>query len=162
MSLDFDAAFQRLIGHEGGYVADPNDPGGETKYGISKKAYPNLDIRNLTLSQAKEIYRRDYWDVIGDDADPAIKFQVFDFAVNSGPGTAIRKLQSAIGVADDGIFGPRSRAALAALPVSDVLMRYLAERLAYLPKLKNWPHHGAGWANRIAANLRYAAQDNEV
>ncbi len=162
MTLAFDQAFDRLIGHEGGYVNDPRDPGGETKFGISKRSYPHLDIASLTREQAKTIYQRDFWEPLGPDAHPAIRFQAFDFAVNSGIQTAIRKLQRAIGAADDGLFGPRSRAALAAQPVSDVLMRFLAERLEFMTKLKNWPHHGAGWANRIAGNLRYAAEDNEV
>ena len=58
---NFDRAFRFLIGEEGGYVNDPADPGGETKFGISKRAYPQLDIKSLTLDQAKAIYRRDYW-----------------------------------------------------------------------------------------------------
>ena len=102
--MDFDTAFKRLIGHEGGLTENPNDPGGLTNYGISQRSYPNVDIRNLTVNQAKDIYQRDFWDVIG-NAHPAIKFQVFDFAVNSGINTAIRKLQAAIGVADDGHWG---------------------------------------------------------
>lgn len=162
MTLTFDQAFDRLIGHEGGYVNDPADPGGETKFGISKRSYPNIDIKNLTREQAKTIYLRDFWQPLGEDAHPAVKFQAFDFAVNSGIQTAIRKLQSVVGAADDGIFGPRSRAALAAMPVSDVLMLYLAARLEFMTKLKNWPDHGKGWANRIAGNLRYGASDNEV
>jgi len=60
----FDKAFEILIGHEGGYVNDVNDRGGETRYGISKRAYPHIDIANLTLAQAKEIYRTDYWDKV--------------------------------------------------------------------------------------------------
>lgn len=157
--MNFDEAFARLIGHEGGYVNDPTDPGGETKYGISKRSYPQVDIKNLSLQDAKNIYYRDFWAPLG-DAHPAIKFQVFDFAVNSGIQTAIRKLQAAIDAADDGHWGPRSEAALEALELNDVLMRFAAQRLRYMTKLKNWPQHGAGWANRIAAQLYYAAEDN--
>ncbi len=160
--ITFDKAFDRLIGHEGGYVNDPDDPGGETKWGISKRAYPHLDISSLTREQAKTIYFRDFWTPLGGDAHSAIRFQTFDFAVNSGIQTAIRKLQAVIGAVDDGIFGPRSRAALAAMPVSDVLMRYASARLRFMAKLKNWPKHGAGWVNRMASNLDYAALDNEV
>ena len=65
---NFDRAFRFLIGEEGGYSADPHDPGGETKFGISKRAYPQLDIKSLTLDQAKAIYRRDYWDRLQLDA----------------------------------------------------------------------------------------------
>ena len=53
----WDSAFDLLMLNEGGYVNNPNDPGGETKYGVSKKAYPDIDIENLTLEQAKKIYR---------------------------------------------------------------------------------------------------------
>ena len=158
--MDFDTAFARLIGHEGNYVNDPRDPGGETKFGISKRSYPNEDIANLTLERAKEIYRRDFWDVLGDDVHPAIKFQAFDFAVNSGIGTAIRKLQAAIGVADDGHWGPMSAAKLASMDLNDVLMRFVAERLDFWRKLSTWPAFGNGWAGRAATDLRYAAEDN--
>ena len=156
----FNTAFDRLIGHEGAYVNDPLDPGGETNWGISKRSYPNVDIKALTRDGAKAIYLRDFWDVLGENVHPSIKFQVFDFAVNSGIGTAIRKLQAAVGVADDGHWGPASAAALAAMDRNDVLMRFVAERLDFWRKLSTWPRFGAGWAGRAAADLRYAAQDN--
>lgn len=155
----FETTFDRLIGHEGGYVNDPADPGGETKFGISKRSYPHLDIKNLTRDQAMEIYHADFW-VSLEGADPAIKFQLFDFAVNSGIGTALRKLQLVVGVADDGHWGPLSKAALAAMDRNDVLMLLNAERLDYMTRLKNWPDASRGWARRIVANLRYAAKDN--
>ena len=78
----FDNAFDRVIGHEGGYVNNSKDPGGETKYGISKRAYPTLDIKSLTLADAKAIYKRDYWDRAQCDAlPPGVAFDVFDAAV---------------------------------------------------------------------------------
>lgn len=159
-SENFEQAFNRLLSSEGGYINDPADPGGETNWGISKRSYPDLDIQHLTREDAMAIYKRDFWDVLGEEAHPAIKFQVFDFAVNSGIATAIRKLQSAIGVADDGHFGPVSAAKLKAMDVSDVLMRFVAERLDFWRRLSTWPRFGAGWAGRAAADLRYAAQDN--
>lgn len=157
--ITFDTAFDRLISHEGGYVNDPQDPGGETNWGISKRSYPNVDIKNLTRDGAKEIYRRDFWDVLG-DSNPAIKFQVFDFAVNSGIGTAIRKLQSALGLADDGRWGPISAAKLASADLSDVLMRYAGQRLMFMTSLSTWDRFGRGWARRIAGQLNYASEDN--
>lgn len=162
MAISFDKAFTRLIDHEAGYINDPADPGGETKYGISKRSYPHLDIKNLTLGEARSIYYKDYWMAIGVDAPDSIRFQVFDFGVNSGIGTAIRRLQTALNVADDGDFGERSRNALMHMSESDVLMRYIAERLDFMTRLKNWPDHGKGWSRRIAANLRFAADDNDV
>ena len=157
--MNFDTAFSRLIDSEGGYVNDPADPGGETKYGISKRSYPDVDIANLTLDGAKAIYLRDFWNPLG-DAHPAIKFQCFDFAVNSGIGTAIRKLQLAVGVADDGHWGPKSAAALAAMDLNDVLMRFAAQRLFFMTSLSTWTEFGKGWARRIAKDLLYAAEDN--
>ena len=157
--MNFDEAFTRLLGHEGRYVNNPKDPGGETNWGVSKRSYPNVDIKALTQDGAKDIYLRDFWRPLG-DTHPAIKFQAFDFAVNSGIQTAIRKLQTAIGVADDGHWGPMSASRLAGLDLSDALMLYLAERLDFMRKLSTWPSFSSGWAGRVADNLRYAAMDN--
>ena len=163
--MTFDIAFDRLIGHEGGYVNDPNDPGGETNWGISKRAYPNLIIKELTREQAKEIYRRDFWERINADRLVArgydgVAFQLMDFAINSGIETAVRYLQRASGVADDGHWGPVSQLAIENLSESDLIMRLNAERLDLMTRLKNWPNHGRGWARRIAGNLRYGAEDS--
>lgn len=74
---------------EGGYVNDPNDPGGETNYGISKRAYPNVDIKNLTRQSAQDLYQRDYWDAInGSSLDPALAAVALDTAINMGVGRA--------------------------------------------------------------------------
>lgn len=157
--MNFDTAFARLIDSEGGYTNNPTDPGGETKYGISKRSYPNEDIAGMTLDRAKEIYLRDFWSPLG-EAHPAIKFQAFDFAVNSGIQTALRKLQAAIGVADDGHWGPVSAAKLASLDLNDVLMKFAAERLLFMASLSTWSEFGRGWVRRIAQNLKYASEDN--
>ena len=159
--MNFDVAIERILSHEGGYVNHPSDPGGETKWGISKRSYPNLNIKELTREQAKEIYKRDFWDKINGDAlYDGVAFQTLDFAVNSGIGTAIRYLQRALGVADDGHFGPVSQAAAKSMSESDQIMRLNAERLDFMRKLKVWPQFGAGWAGRIAQNLRYGAEDS--
>ena len=160
--MTFDVAFDRLLGHEGGYVNDPNDPGGETNWGISKRSYPNLIISALTREDARGIYLRDFWQKIhGDQLHDGVAFQAFDFAVNSGIDTSIRYLQRAVGVADDGHWGPVTRAAVATMSESDVIMRFNAERLDFMTRLSNWPHHGRGWARRIAKNLRYGSEDSE-
>lgn len=159
--MNFDDAFDRLMGHEGGYSNDPNDPGGETKWGISKRSYPDLDIKSLTRMDAKEIYRRDFWDrVHGEDLHDGVAFQCFDFAVNSGIQTAIRQLQRALGVADDGWWGPVSAAAAKAMSETDTIMRLNAERLDFMTRLSVWPNFSRGWARRIAQNLRYGADDS--
>lgn len=156
----FEIFFDRLLGHEGGYTFDPNDPGGETNWGISKRAYPNLIIKALTREDAFNIYRKDLWNAIeADNLPDSIAFQVFDFAVNSGIQVAIRYLQRALRVADDGFFGPISKAAAGMASETDMILNLNAERLEFMTKLKNWQYNSKGWARRIAQNLRYGAID---
>lgn len=156
--MSFDQAFERTVGHEGGYINDPADPGGETKFGISKRSYPHLNIAELTREQAREIYRRDFWERGRfSEFPPIVGYQAFDIAVNSGIETAIRMLQRAAGVADDGYIGPVTVAAVRAVPVCDLVMRLTAERLEFWAKLKRWDRFGRGWARRAAVNLRLAA-----
>lgn len=146
----WDSAFDLLMLNEGGYVNDANDSGGETKYGISKKAYPYLDIPSLSLEQAKSIYRKDYWDRCKCDYIPdALSVAVFDFAVNSGIKTAIKKLQIALGVKADGIIGNQTVGACNRLPIKKVLNDYMDLRLDYLMSLKKWSIYGKGWGNRV-------------
>lgn len=172
MRVTFDQAFERVIGHEGGFQDDPRDRGnwttgiigqGElkgTKFGIAAHSYPHLDIRNLTLDQAKAIYKRDFWDrARGDQMDGAIAYQLFDMAVNHGNGNAIRMLQRALDVADDGIVGPMTLGALSRGTVPDVIKRLNAERLHFITKLSTFDTYGRGWVRRVADNLRYGADD---
>lgn len=152
--MTFDQAFDILIGHEGGYVNNPSDPGGETKFGISKRAYPDVDIANLTLDQAKAIYKRDYWDRAQCDTLPHdVAFQVFDTAVNSGIGQSIRFLQRAVGVADDGVVGPLTINAVKRIDAEVVAARFNGQRLDFMTRLSTWDVFGKGWARRVAANL---------
>ena len=156
--MTFEDAVDRVLGHEGGYVNNPADPGGETNWGISKRAYPTVDIARLTRTEAVAIYRRDFWDRVGgNDLEGALAFQVFDFAVNSGVETAVRYLQRALGVADDGHWGPVSAKAAAAAGLAVVLLHFNADRLDYMTRLSNWPNASRGWARRIAANLHIGA-----
>lgn len=151
----FEKAFDRLIPHEGGYVNHPTDPGGETKYGISKRSYPHLDIAALTLAEARAIYQRDYWDRAQcDKLPPGVAFDVFDAAVNSGIGQAIRFLQRAVGVADDGVVGPMTLAAVRRRDAEAVQARFNGERLDFMTRLTTWDTFGKGWARRVAANLK--------
>jgi len=159
--VNFETAFDRLLGHEGGYVNDPDDPGQETNWGVSKRSYPGVDIKHLTREGAKQIYRMDFWHRINaDELYDGVAFQTFDFAVNSGIETAIRKLQAALGVADDGYWGPISAAAAKAMSETDQIMHLNAQRLRYMARLSVFDRFGRGWCNRIAANLEYGAEDS--
>jgi lysozyme family protein len=152
---DFDAAFQRTVGLEGGYVNDPQDPGGETRYGISKRAYPAEDIAGMTPDRAKVLYFRDYWGPAGCDAAPsALKFHLFDCAVNSGVTTAIKLLQKVVGETQDGILGPRTLQAVQSANALRLVPRFNGARLELMTSLPTWPTFGKGWAKRIASNLQ--------
>jgi lysozyme family protein len=152
--MTFDEAFQALIGNEGGYVWNPADPGGETKFGISKRACPGEDIKNLTLERAKPIYLRDYWGPAGCDSVPdAIRFDLFDMAVDSGIKAAVKTLQTAAGCAADGVLGPKTLQALGVLAGPKLEARFNGARLQFMTSLGTWSTFGRGWANRIANNL---------
>lgn len=162
---DFNKAFDRIIGHEGGYVNHPRDPGGETNWGVTKRtarAYAyNGDMRAMTREQAKPIYKSGFWDKVGGDTlDEAVAFQLFDAAVNHGIGNAVRMMQRALGVADDGIVGNVTFNALHAMSTTDFLLRFNAERLEFYTKLGNFDAFGKGWVRRVAGNLRYGAVDS--
>ena len=151
----FDTCFAALIGHEGGYVNNSADPGGETQWGISKRSYPTLDIKALTQADAKVIYKRDFWDRAQcDRLPPGLAFDVFDASVNSGIGQAIRFLQRSVGVADDGVVGPMTLAAVSRVEPEAVQARFNGQRLDFMTRLTTWQVFGAGWARRIAKNLQ--------
>lgn len=160
----FHAVFERVIGHEGGYVNHPDDPGGETNWGITKRVARAFgyqdDMKSLPRELAREIYYQEFWIRANCDRyHPAIGFQLFDIAVNHGIGTAIRMLQRAAEVADDGIVGPITLKAIKGMPPGETVNRLNAERLEFYTKLTTWGTFGRGWANRVASNLRYGAQD---
>lgn len=169
--MNFEQAFERLLGHEGGFQADPNDRAnwtsgkigqGElrgTKFGISAMSYPGEDIANLTVERARAIYRQDFWGAAGCDLvpDPA-KFVLFTAAVHTSaprkPVTAIKMLQRAVGAYDDGVIGPQTQMA-----ISKIDGYRLAARLAgqYIDHTNNnrdqYARYGAGWSQRVAEIL---------
>lgn len=171
--MDFDTAFDRLIGHEGSYSEDPRDPGnwtggrpnvGElkgTKFGIAANTYGDIDIKGLTLEHAKAIYKRDWWDKIYADELPfALAFQMWDFAVNAGMPKSVQGVQYAVGTAQDGRMGPATLGAVKRTELNDILLRFNAYRLRHYTSLSTWPTWGKGWTNRVAGNLDYASGDN--
>ena len=109
--MNFDKAFEKLLGHEGDFSDHAADPGGQTRFGVTEavareNGYTG-DMRELPVDLAKRIYRQRYWDAVrADDLPAPVRYPVFDAAVNSGPGQAVRWLQRALGVADDGRIGP--------------------------------------------------------
>jgi lysozyme family protein len=147
--MTFETAIDHILRHEGGYVNDPRDPGGETNWGISKRAYPDVNIKGLTREGAKAIYRRDYWDRCRCDQLPLmLRLPVFDMAVNQGAIAACKTLQRAAGVLADGIIGPATMAAVDADEVNVWIgfMSRRAQRYAENPQIGVY---GKGWFNRL-------------
>lgn len=153
--MNFDQAFDILLKHEGGFSDHAADPGGKTRYGITEAVAREVgyrgDMRELPLDLAKRIYKDRYWDAVrADELPEAVRYAVFDAAVNSGPRQAIRWLQRAVGAKDDGIIGPVTLAAVRAADPEQLVRRVLAQRLRFMAGLPNWPAFGRGWARRIA------------
>lgn len=150
MSGVFERAFGHVIGVEGGYVNDPADPGGETKFGISARAYPGRDIGNLTIETAREIYRRDYWDRCRcDGLPPMLAVAVFDCAVNQGCRPAGRFLQRALGVTADGAIGPVTLRAAHSADAGAVLVDFMARRAVRYAATAGFDRFGRGWYRRL-------------
>lgn len=154
-------ALTLMFGNEGGYANNPKDPGGPTKYGITHRtlaahrgvsAVTADDVKRLTLSEAELIYRKSYWVQSGGDVLPAgLDYAAFDFGVNSGPARAIKSLQKVVGVAQDGIVGGKTVAAVNEYPggVDDLIVAYCDERMRFLRALRTWGSFGRGWTIRV-------------
>ena len=155
--MSFETAFRFTLGHEGCYVNDSRDPGGETKYGISKRSYPAVDIKALTLDQAKAIYQRDYWSpAVCDKMPERVGHLVFDCAVHHGVQVAIKLLQRAVKVADDGIFGRQTLGAMQCIDSNELCNLLMAERVLYLITCNAWSTYKRGWLKRCFAVARSA------
>ena len=152
--MDFDVAFKKLLGHEGLFSNHPDDTGKATMYGITESEARRIgyrgDMRELPLDLAKQIYKRDYWDAVkAEELPAAVRYVVFDAAVNSGVGQSAKWLQRACGVVDDGAIGPKTLAAANGLNGDALRGKLLAQRLRFMSALSDWPAFGRGWARRI-------------
>jgi lysozyme family protein len=158
---DFNSAIVKTLQKEGGstYTETSGDKGGATKYGISQRAYPNLNIRDLTEQQARDIYKRDYWDrVCGDRIhDQVIAESIFDFAVNAGPRTCSRIVQLALDIDADGIIGPQTISHLAAVPAKEFLVSFALAKVSYYAAICNRDKSQSkfllGWINRALGGV---------
>ena len=156
--MDFNRAFDLLITHEGGFSNHPDDPGGATMYGVTEvvaraEGYTG-PMRELTLDFAKQVYRKRYWDACRCDQMPdVLRYPLFDAAVNSGPGQAIKWLQAAVGVKADGTIGPVTQQAVNMAAPQPTRQKMIGNRLRFMTQLSNWPSFSKGWARRIAAIL---------
>jgi lysozyme family protein len=153
--MSFSIIVEMILEHEGGYVNHSSDPGGETIYGISKRAYPHLDIKTLTTDDAKDIYKQDYWDRIkGDDLPAGVACVVMDYGVNSGISRASKSLQSACGIVNgDGIIGPHTLSAVWSTVKEHgeefVINKVTTQRQEFIRGLSIYDTFGRGWERRI-------------
>ena len=155
MDKHFKKAVTKTLQHEGGYVNDPHDPGGETNYGISRRAYPDLDIKALTRNEAKELYFKDYWQKNHYDGIKGCKIagKVFDLSVNMGAFRANCLLQISVNYAGasiciDGIIGPRTLGAVNGHAAPACILAHLkVEAVRQYIGIGN-PRYESGWVKR--------------
>lgn len=134
--MNFEDAVELVLKHEGGYSNDSRDAGGETNYGISKSAYPNIDIKKLTKDDAIKIYRADYWDKINADLLPKhLRYIAFDCAVNQGVSFCKRELESII------YLSPLSEAGQ--------IDEFKRRRKLRYEQNKRFDVYGNGWISRL-------------
>lgn len=150
-----------LIGNEGGYSNNPSDPGGETMWGVTARVARahgyGGPMRDMPREVAGEICRKLYWDPLHcDEYDQRVAFQLLDANYNGGH--VVLWMQQAVGIKADGVLGAQTIAAVKAADPLPFTMCFLAARLTYLTLTKPWPTFGAGWAHRIANNLRAGAR----
>jgi len=160
----FDRAFDRLMILEGGYSDHPLDRGGETKFGISTRAYPGLKIASLTLEEAREIYLRDYWRSLrGDEIWWPLSEVLFVFGVNAGVRRAAQLLQDSVNgvtgarLKQDGVIGPKTLAALEEADRVKLALGFVANVLTHYRSCPDWWKWHDGWVNRVARCLGWVA-----
>jgi len=148
--MSFEKCVEFVLKHEGGYVNNPRDPGGETKFGIAKKFYPSLDIKNLTTEQAKKIYFDDYWLRSKCDQLPdKVAMMVFDSSVNQGIVASAKILQRSLKIKDDGVIGSGTIGAAKSANVNTLIQEMAAQRANYYAATRNVDTFGLGWYRRL-------------
>jgi len=147
---NFDNAFADIIGVEGNETNDPKDPGGLTKFGIAKNSNPDVDVANLTLDDAKAIYKARYWDLVhGDDLKWPLCLFVFDCAVNQGADTAKKLLQKSAGTVQDGILGKNTLTSIGRADQRELCAMFMADRAIRYTGTRNFDTYGRGWMARL-------------
>ncbi|MFO1149270.1 MAG: glycoside hydrolase family 108 protein [Alsobacter sp.] len=160
MENQFEAALAAVLRFEGGFVDDPRDPGGATKFGITCQTLSEARgspvdagaVRALGRAEAASIYRSRYWNAVrGDDLPAGVDLAVFDMAVHAGPRRAALLLQESLGVRADGVIGPATLTACRASGAALLADRICDRRLAFLQSLPTWSAFGRGWSHRVDA-----------
>ena len=158
MQSNFNRSLLLLLQHEGGYVNHPSDPGGMTNLGVTAKVWESWvghpvdekQMRALTSDDVAPLYKRKYWDACrADELVSGLDYAVFDCAVNSGVGRAVKLLQGCVGVTVDGGIGPATMAAVNQAVPTSLIEDFSNARLNFLRALNTWPTFGKGWERRV-------------
>ena len=167
MNKNYDKCLETILHHEGGYVNHPEDTGGETNLGVTKRVYQEWggtkDMKDLTFDDVAPIYKKNYWDKMKcDDLPSGLDLCVFDFGVNAGPGRAAKYLQTLIGTVADGGIGPNTLAKLKEYTdktgVKETITNYQNDRQSYYEKLSTFKTFGRGWTRRVEETTKLALE----
>lgn len=163
----FKTCLAHVLKFEGGNDDHPDDPGGRTGQGILQREYtkwlaaqgrPDRDVWEIPDRDRDAIYWENYWDPMKlDDYPLVIAFLMFDTGVLNGIGFARRNAQRTVGVRQDGLIGPITKAALNAVDKATFLERFMHHRRNYLRTRPAWATFGRGWLNRMDKVEKIAA-----
>jgi lysozyme family protein len=155
MTGNFKACLDLVLKSEGGWVNNPNDPGGETNFGVTKRVWeeyvghPVESLKKLTKEEVAPLYELKYWrPCYGELLPRGLDYLCFSFGINAGCGRSIKDLQKSIGVISDGIIGPRVMQKLRESNIADVIKVFSESRREYYKSLKSFPIFGRGWISR--------------
>ena len=156
MQSNFKECLDLVLKSEGGWVNNPNDPGGETNLGVTKRVWeeyvghPVTTMKNLTPADVTPLYEQKYWrPCYGEVLPRGLDFVVFSMGVNAGPGRSIKLLQQSIGCVPDGVIGPRTRELISSSNGATLIAKFSETRREYYRSLKTFPIFGKGWLARV-------------
>jgi len=159
MKENYNEALKAILKHEGGFVNHPRDPGGMTNLGVTKKVWEEwvkhpVDekaMRALTPELVSPMYKKKYWDAVkGDELPDGLDYLMFDFAINAGPGRAIKTMQKAIGTSPDGAIGPKTMQSLKEMNPAQLIEKFSVEKESFYRSLPTFQTFGKGWLRRVA------------
>ena len=157
-AVNYDKCLETILHHEGGYVNHPEDPGGETNMGVTKRVYDDFggtkDMKDLEFDDVAPIYKQNYWDrVKGDHLPIGLDLCVFDFGVNAGTGRSAKYLQALIGTTVDGGIGPNTLKAVDAyveeVGIEETIRGIQQKRQDFYESLDTFKTFGKGWTRRV-------------
>jgi len=156
MQSNFKECLDLVLKSEGGWVNNPQDPGGETNLGVTKRVWeeyvghPVESLKKLTKDDVAPLYEQKYWrPCYGEVLPRGLDFVVFSMGVNAGPGRSVKLLQSSIGCVPDGVIGPKTRELISTSNSATLIAKFSESRREYYRALKTFPIFGKGWLARV-------------